>query len=224
MNRVLEIIERAKAVFRKDIEGLAANGGISQAVYVRWLSFQYHLTKGVQKHFLTVAAHPSMAGKRTLRDFLYRFGLEEEPHFDIARKDLENLGTQPLPCPLDVKLWWGFFDQIVVDRPFVRLGATCILENLGAGAGELGHQMLDAAEFLNESNTRFFEIHFHEELPHGDQIIEALESVRLSESEIDDLVEGAKIGTTMYLRMSRWAMGHDVLTNQFAIQEELTPA
>ncbi len=224
MDPVLKVIEQAKATFRSDIERVASSGGITRRIYVRWLSFQYHLTKGVQKHFLAVAAHPSLAGKRSLRDFLYRFALEEEPHYEIARKDLEYMGTEPLACPLDVKLWWTFFDRIVVERPFVRLGATCILENLGAGAGALGHRMLDEADFLNKSNTRFFDIHFHEELPHGDQIIEALTAGKLSDAEVVDLVEGANVGSTMYLRMSRWAMGFDVLTNDFAIDREIIVA
>ena len=221
MESVVKVVELAKEVFRRDIYQIVAGEGITPSVYQRWLSFQYHLTKGVQQHFLAVAAHPSLAGRRSLRDFLYGFGLEEEPHFDIARKDLENLGTSPLPCPLDVSLWWAFFDQVVKDRPFVRLGATCVLENLGAGAGELGHQLLDDAEFLNPSNTRFFEIHFHEELPHGEQIYEALSSVTLTDEELSDLTEGAKIGATMYLRMSRWAMGFDTLTNQFPIHDDV---
>ena len=169
MQRVINIVEAAKDTFRGDLEQLADRGGMTEEVYIRYLSFQYHLTKRVQNHFLRAAAAPTLAGRRSLRDFLYRFALEEEPHFDIARHDLENMGAQPLPCPLDVKLWWAYFDGIVDDRPFVRLGATCVLENLGAGAGDLGHQLLDNAPFLNKSNTRFLEIHFHEELPHGDQ-------------------------------------------------------
>lgn len=212
MQRVLNEVENAKNVFRSDLEELARNGGMTEEVYVRYLSFQYHLTKGVQRHFLTIASHPSLSGRRSLRDFLYRFGLEEEPHFDIARKDLENMGHEPLACPLDVKLWWAYFDKVIMERPFVRLGATCVLENLGAGAGNLGHELLDNAAFLNEKNTRFLQIHFHEELPHGDQIIEALEAVQIQPFEIDDLVEGAKTGATLYLRMARWAMNMEELT------------
>jgi hypothetical protein len=213
MIKLRAVVEQAKAVFHKDLIRLSECTGMTESVYIRYLSFQYHLTKGVQKHFLTVAAHPSFAGKRKLRDFLYKFALEEEPHFDIARHDLENLGVEPLPCILDVKLWWAYFDQVVQTRPFVRLGATCVLENLGAGAGSLGHELLNNAPFLNKSNTRFFEIHFHETLPHGDQIYAALESVRLSDDELEDLVDGARTGAVLYLRMARWAMGFQDLSN-----------
>lgn len=215
MIRVLNEVERAKSIFHAELGRLAATGGMTRPVYVRYLSFQHHLTKGVQRHFLAIAAHPTLAGRRKLRDFLYRFALEEEPHYDVARHDLEALGTAPLPCPLDVKLWWAYFDGVVQTRPFVRLGATCVLENLGAGAGDLGHRLLDEATFLNERNTRFMTIHFHEELPHGDQIIAALRSVPLSDAEVDQLVEGARTGAVLYLRMARWAMGFPELTNVF---------
>jgi len=207
MERVLSVVERAKEIFHADLLWLSGHGGMTRPIYIRYLSFQHHLTKGVQRHFLAIAAHPSLAGRRKFRDFLYRFALEEEPHFDIARHDLESMGESPLSCPLDVKLWWSYFDNIVPSRPFVRLGATCVLENLGAGAGTLGHQLLNEAPFLNESNTRFLQIHFHEELPHGDQILAALNAASPTEEETMDLVEGAKTGAVLYLRMARWAMG-----------------
>ncbi len=184
-------------------------------MYVRYLSFQYHLTKGVQRHFMKVAGHPRLSGKNRLREFLFKFALEEEPHYRVAEVDLDRMGEKPLPCPVDVSLWWAYFDQIVEHRPFVRLGATCVLENLGAGAGTLGHRLLDEAPFLNKSNTRFLTIHFHELLPHGDQIISALASAPLEPLDVEELVEGANIGSILYLRMVGWAMMTDPLTSRF---------
>jgi hypothetical protein len=214
VENVLKIVEIAKQVFRARLQSINNQGGITENMYVRYLSFQYHLTKGVQRHFLTVAAHPSLSGKHKLREFLFKFGLEEEPHYKVAETDLRRMNREPLPCPLDVSLWWAYFDQIVKERPFVRLGATCVLENLGSGAGALGHQLLQEAPFLNPSNTRFLEIHFHEALPHGDQIINALNSVFLDEGNLRDLEEGANIGSIMYLRMADWALFTDDLTTQ----------
>lgn len=211
---VLEVVEKAKAVFRLKLQYLKDHGGFQREQYVRYLSFQYHLTKGVQRHFLKVAAHPRLARKNTLREFLFKFGLEEEPHYKVAEVDLQRLGEQPLPCPMDVSMWWAYFDQIVEHRPFVRLGATCVLENLGAGAGALGHDLLDNAPFLNKSNTRFITIHFHELLPHGDQIIAALDRVPLDAQDIAELVEGANVGSILYLRLAMWALGQDELTCQ----------
>ncbi len=223
MDQVIAIVEQAKEYFHADLLKLSLAGGMTRPVYVRYLSFQYHLTKGVQRHFLAIAAHPSLSGRRQFRNFLYGFALEEEPHFDIARHDLESMGETPLPCPLDVRLWWHYFDTVVVTRPFVRLGATCVLENLGAGAGPLGHRLLDEAQFLNERNTRFLQIHFHEELPHGDQILAALNAANVTAQEETDLVEGARTGAIMYLRMVRWALGCADVTNAFSIHTEPLP-
>lgn len=212
MQEVLEIVEKAKTIFAAQLAGLSTRGGLTREMYVRYLSFQYHLTKGVQRHFLKVAGHPRLSGKNLLREFLFKFGLEEEPHYRVAEVDLDRMGEKPLPCPLDVSLWWAYFDQIVEHRPFVRLGATCVLENLGAGAGALGHRLLDEAPFLTKSNTRFLTIHFHELLPHGDQIIGALTSAPLEPMDLEELVEGANIGAILYLRMAAWATQTDPLT------------
>jgi hypothetical protein len=212
---VLEIVERAQAVFRSKLQCIQDQGGLTREQYVRYLSFQYHLTKGVQRHFLKVAGHPRLARKNLLRDFLFKFGLEEEPHYKVAEVDLQRMGETPLPCPLDVSLWWAYFDQIVEARPFVRLGATCVLENLGGGAAALGHHLLDSAPFLNKSNTRFITIHFHEILPHGDQIVSALESAPLDAGDLHELIEGANIGSIIYLRLTMWALGQDELTSKY---------
>jgi hypothetical protein len=214
MQEVLAIVEKAKGVFASQLQELACRGGLTRERYIRYLSFQYHLTKGVQRHFLKVAGHPRLSGKAGLRNFLFKFGLEEEAHYKVAEIDLDRMGEKPLPCPLDVSLWWAYFDQIVEHRPFVRLGATCVLENLGAGAGALGHRLLDEAPFLNKGNTRFLTIHFHELLPHGDQIISALTSAPLEPLDLEELVEGANIGSILYLRMAAWAIQSDPLTCQ----------
>jgi hypothetical protein len=214
ITEVLEIVEKAKSVFAAQLQELAGKGGLSREMYIRYLSFQYHLTKGVQRHFFKVAGHPRLSGKAGLRNFLFKFGLEEEAHYKVAEIDLDRMGEKPLPCPIDVSLWWAYFDQIVEQRPFVRLGATCVLENLGAGAGALGHRLLDEAPFLNKANTRFLTIHFHELLPHGDQIIGALTSAPLEPLDIEELVEGANIGSIIYLRMAAWATMTDPLTCQ----------
>lgn len=215
IDSVLAVVESAKEVFSSDLHGLSDTGGLTVEMYHRYLSFQYHLTKGVQRAFMKCAGHPALSGKNRLREFLFKFALEEEPHYRVAEIDLERMGLEPTAMPLDVALWWAYFDQVVEERPFVRIGATCVLENLGAGAGAMGHALLDSAPYLNKSNTRFLEIHFHEILPHGDQIIGALESAPLQQADIDDLVEGAHTGAIIYLRLARWAMGKDELTTRF---------
>ena len=201
---ILSIVSQSQAQFRRKLEKLAASGGLTLEQYVRYLSMQFHLTKDVQRHFFRAASHPSLATTK-LRDFLLAFGVEEELHYRIAQKDLENLGAELQPAPLDVQLWWAYFDSIIDSRPFVRLGATCILENLGFGSVDLAKRLLQAP-FISDRTSRFMQIHLHEQLPHGEQILEALAASHLSPGNLSDLAEGAASGAILYLRMVDWAL------------------
>ena len=212
---VIDVVTRARTVLHQDIENMSASGGFTREIYHRYISFQYHLTKGVQRSILKCVGHPDLSGKKQLRKFLFSFALEEEPHFKVAESDLRNMGLTPMKMPLDVALWWTYFDRIVEEKPFVRLGTTCVLENLGAGAGPLVRPLFEKAGFLNRKNTRFLEIHLHEILPHGDQIFDALRSVSLDQTNLEHLIEGANTGSIMYLRLAKWAMGTDELTSRF---------
>ncbi len=209
ISKVLIIVEKAKSEFRDLLSKTQMTGGMTKEMYIRYLSFQFHLTKGVQRHFLKIAAHAELSRNRKLREFLFKFALEEEPHYRVAEVDLERMNETPLPCTLDVSLWWAYFDRIVEERPFVRLGAACVLENLGAGAGELGHRLLDECPFLTKANTRFLTIHFHELLPHGVEIVDAIRQAKLGDAAYADLCEGANIGAIMYLRLASWALKRD---------------
>jgi hypothetical protein len=223
MDTVLTVVSKAQEIFRHKLEEVETSGGLSLEHYVRYLSMQFHLTKDVQRHFFIAASHPSLATKGKLRDFLVAFGLEEEMHYRIAHKDLEHLNQPLLAVPLDVKLWWAYFDSIIYSRPFVRLGATCVLENLGSGGSAVVKRLLNNAPFINDRTSRFLQIHLHEELPHGDWIISVLQSIELDAANLADLKEGAEMGATLYLRMVDWAFGSDRLTNSFA-SPQLLPA
>lgn len=215
-----QVLDRAASIFRGKLERILARGGLSRDEYVRYLTMQYWLTMGVQKHFLMAASHPCMEGRRRFREFLYNFALEEEPHFRLAHRDLEAMGEQPLSRPLDVALWWAYYDQVILQRPFVRLGATFILENLGSGIGGLAKELLVGparSSFLNQGNTRFLILHLHEVLPHGDQILGALAKLALTDAEAADLVEGSKIGSILYLRLASWALRDDPLLEAFPL-------
>jgi hypothetical protein len=204
LSPIAEIVSQAQGQFRQRLQQIEAVGGLRLEHYVRYLSMQFHLTKDVQRHFLRVASHSSLAPKPKLREFLVNFGFEEELHYRIAEKDLENLGQSLLPAPLDVKLWWAYFDSVIDARPFVRLGATCILENLGSGSSDVAKRLMQTAPFITDRTARFMQIHLHEELPHGDQILAALEAANLDAAQLSDLAEGATVGATLYLRMVDW--------------------
>lgn len=184
----------------------AAAAGLQRDQYARYLSFQHHLTNGVQRHFFAIAAHPSLADRRPLREFLFRFGLEEEPHYRVAAADLRALGAELLPPPIEVELWWSYFDRIVPTRPFLRLGATAVLENLGPGTANESQQLLRGAPFLTPATTRFLVIHRHEVLPHGDEVMAAIAAADPDAAELADLVHGAAVGAKLYLGMMEWAL------------------
>lgn len=185
---------------------LAADAGFAAGHYVRYLSFQHHLTRGVQRHFFTIAGHASLADRRPLREFLVHFAMEEEPHYRVAEADLRAMGRTPLAPPIEVELWWAYFDRTVQERPFTRLGATAVLENLGPGTAAESARLMAGATFLRPENTRFLVIHRHEVLPHGDQILSALAAARPGPTELADLLHGAEVGARLYLGMMQWAM------------------
>ena len=180
--------------------------GTTRAQYVRYLSMQYHLTKDVQRYFFGIAANHALKKHRKLRKFLVDFALEEESHFVLAARDIEALGERLLPEPLDVALWHAYFQRHLHDRPFLRLGAAVVLENIAGGSAAPLTKQAMSAPFLNRENTRFLVLHQHETVPHGAQVLDIVSSATLDESEKSDLDAGARAGAIMYLRMARWAV------------------
>ncbi len=201
----LEKIKEAQDLFRQKLITMHADGGLTKERYIRFLSMQYHLTKGVQKHFMAIAANSLTGKKRGLRKWLINFAQEEEFHFEIAKADLRELGSEPLGIPFDTQLWWNYFDKVIESRPFIRLGATCVLENIADGSSEILDQMIAQSGYLNPKNLRFLIIHRHgPNLAHGDQILQALSEADLSEQEQADVLDGIDKATTFYMRFAHW--------------------
>ena len=199
-------IESAQALFAQVLEGALRSGPVSVEQYCRYLSMQYHLTKDVQTYFFAIAANSALAKRRKLRRFLCEFANEEELHYLVAANDLLAFGRRPLPEPLDVTLWHSYFRSIVAARPFVRLGAAAILENLSAGVAREPARRALSAPFMTRNNTKFLVLHQHETNPHGEQILAALEHETFSSAELQDLMLGARQATVLYMRMAKWAV------------------
>lgn len=207
MKKIMALVDTAKSELRTRLLSVAKNGGLTKEQYVRFLRAQYHLNLGVQKTFFAIAASPQLSKKRNLRKWLLEFGQEEEPHFELAKADLKELGEEPGPCPLDVKLWWLYFDSLIQERPLVRLGGTCVLENIGEGSADILESLISSSSFLNPKNLRYVIVHKHgPNLDHGNQIYAALESADLSEEQIADITEGTQTATTLYLRIFDWIL------------------
>jgi len=173
---------------------------------------QYHLTRGVQIYFMRAAAHRDLVRKKALRRFLFAFANEEEQHYLVAANDLSRMGLNLLAEPFDVTLWHAWFRAIIDERPFLRLGAACVLENLSGGHAREEVRLALRAPFLDEANTKFLVLHQHEKLPHGDQIVAAVRVAGLNEFQTRDLVAGARQGKILYLRMAEWALFPDSLS------------
>lgn len=212
MKQIHELVQIAQTKFKNKLTEMHKDGGLTKERYTRFLTMQYHLTKGVQKHFMAIAANSKTARKKGLRKFLVNFAQEEEFHYEIAKADLKELGQEPGPMPFDTQVWWLYFGSLIETRPFVRLGATCILENIADGSSEILDQMIKESDFLNPKNLRFLIIHRHgPNLAHGDQILEALEQAELTEEELADVIHGAEVGTMLYMRFAHWiATGHNL--------------
>lgn len=206
MHRLKACITQSQDKFASLLEGYLLHCETTVDQYIRYLSFQYHLTKDVQRYFMTIAAHADLARRRKLRNFLVQFANEEELHYLVAANDIDKLGLKPMPMPFDVELWHSYFRGIVATRPFVRLGAATILENISSGSAKPWVKRALTGPFLTKDNTKFLVLHQHETLPHGDQLLEAITQGQLEERHFDDLVEGAKKGCILYIRMAEWAL------------------
>jgi hypothetical protein len=199
-------IDNSRSLFRALLKRHVSSDGASMEQYKRYLTMQFHLTREVQTYFIAAAGHRDLARRRHLRKFLIEFANEEELHYLVAANDLAALGLEVGPMPFDVVLWHSYFKSIVSQRPFVRLGAACILENISGGEAREETNRALKAPFLNRANSKFLVLHQHETLPHGDQILDALDRADLSEAHLSDLAFGASAGTVIYLRMAEWAL------------------
>jgi hypothetical protein len=57
-------------------------------------------------------------------------------------------------------------------------------------------------------------IHQHgDAIPHGDEILEALTSAKLDEGHLQDLEEGCRISSLLFLRMIDWCLTGDEFVN-----------
>lgn len=207
MKEIKDSVKKAQEEFRSLIEGSEiANKGLEKDQYIRYLQMQYHLVRDVQKQFFEIAGHHDIFDKRKFSEFLIEFGTVEGPHFKMAARDLKALDADLGTAPLDVKLWWSYFEKLIKEKPLFRLGGTCVLENVGSAVGDLIDAALAKSPFLDQKNTTFLILHKHEVLNHGDEIIEAIENAQLSESELGDIKIGIEESKVLFFRMFHWVL------------------
>jgi hypothetical protein len=212
LSSLSELIASARARYTKLLATSFESRELTKDQYHRYLSMQYHLTKGVQWYFYTAAAHESLRRRRKLRRFLVEFANEEELHYLVAANDLHTMGLPVLAEPFDVELWHAYMTREVQARPFIRLGAAAVLENLASPDNHALLKRILSAPFLNRDNTKFLTLHMHESVPHGQEIMDTLGAEALEASHVADLEEGARKGTVLYLRMAEWALDTEALS------------
>lgn len=197
MAKLSEKVEQANLLFAEKLKTNFPNG-LQKEQYIRYLQMQYHLTKGVQETFLALAAHSDARAYKKLRPFLINFAYEEEMHFKLAEKDLKNLGAKTGEIPFLVEVWWAYQRQAIATKPLERLGATAILENVGNFAAPIIKELMNSASFITKKNTTFTQVHMHEALPHGDQILDALANENFGPLHQKQLLEGTERATWLY--------------------------
>ncbi len=206
MQRLHKVVTEAQGRFAVLLKTFLKTRVADRVTYQRYLSMQYHLSKGIQRDFMLAAAHSDLNKRRTLRAFLVDFANERELHYLVAANDLHMLGLDLLPEPLDATLWHAYFDKVVSDRPFIRLGAACTVENISSGEAQPLAKAVLSAKFLNRDNTKFLALHDGEEEAYGAQALAVMEATNLREHHISDLVLGAKQGAVFYLRLMEWVL------------------
>ncbi|KPM47891.1 iron-containing redox enzyme family protein [Jiulongibacter sediminis] len=198
MDQLALRVENANLFFAEKLKKNFSETGLKPEQYIRYLQMQYHLTKGVQDTFMAIASHSETRAYKKLRKFLINFAFEEEMHYKLAEKDLKNTGAGTGDIPFPVELWWAYQRQAVIEKPMERLGATAVLENVGNFAAPIIKDLLGSADFIHKRNTTFTQVHMHEELPHGDQILDALGAENFSEVHQAQLLSGAEKATWLY--------------------------
>jgi len=197
MTELSALVDKANILFADKLRH-NFNDGLQKEQYIRYLQMQYHLTNGVQETFLALASHAESRVYKKLRPFLINFAYEEEMHYKLAEKDLKNLDAQPGEMPFLVEVWWAYQKQAIIKKPMERLGATAVLENVGNYAAPIIKELMGGASFINKKNTTFTQVHMHEALPHGDQILDALDAESFSEKHQKQLLDGAQKATWLY--------------------------
>ena len=210
LSQLLAAVEKANSFYAENMEKVSEKG-LQKDQYMRFLRMQYHLTKGVQNTFLGIASHSETRPYKKLRKFLVNFAYEEEMHYKLAEKDLQRLGGTPEATPFPVELWWQYQKYVVQHKPLERLGATAVLENIGNYAAPIIKKMFAEANYINSQNTSFATVHMHEELPHGDQILDALSAENFSQNHLSQLNEGARRATWLYASVIyQWIMNGEL--------------
>ena len=177
----------------------------SREFYVKFLSLHFHMINGSARHLMLIASHKDLTHRARLRGFLIDFALQHEKDHLLAESDLRQLGNKILPATLDIKLWWSYFNNIVEQRPFIRLGAAFTFEQAICQMTPMLEKIQDQCNFITPRSSQYLSLLVSPQyIERSQKLWEALQTSHLNVSQISDMQLGASECGTLYERMSQW--------------------
>ncbi|BBO31681.1 hypothetical protein [Lacipirellula parvula] len=198
MDRIDVEIELALETLRTELADAASRhtGGDFLA---RMLSLRVAMSRAMRRRYRALATQFDLAGQGGVCRLLEQWGDSAELHEREAECELWAADAEPLPAPLDARLWNAYFDEISVARSCEALGAAAAWESLSGAAVALGRQQLAASRFATSPRRA--------EDARGAELLTAIRSEAWDAEQLAELAEGAVAGRVMALRMTRWALG-----------------
>lgn len=201
MERVFLEWERLVAAMRLEAGGVALGGAERRDLQVSMLSLRVALANGSRRRYAALASTLDLIGHPGLHDLALRWGTDDEFHERTSEALLWQLGAEPIETPLDAKLWDAYLDAIVVEQPWVTLGAMAAWEGLSAAAIELARTAAASGRILS--------INPSDQSSRVADLSAALRVEPLDQEAWRQLAEGASAAGVMGLRMVRWALGRE---------------
>lgn len=198
MDRIGVEIELALETLRTELAD-AASRHAGGDFLVRMLSLRVAMSETTRRRYRALATQFDLAGQGVICNLLDQWSASTELHEREAECELWATEAEPLPAPLDARLWDAYFDQLAVERPCEALGAAAAWESLSGAAVALGRQQLAASRFATSPRRA--------EEARGAELLTAIRSEDWDAEQIAELSAGASVGRVMSLRLMRWALG-----------------
>jgi len=198
MDRIDVEIESALATLRGELPE-ASKRPAGRDFLVRTLSLRVAMSGAMRRRYRALATQFDLLGQGSVRCLLEQWSASAELHEREAECELWATDAEPLPAPLDARLWDAYFDEISVVRPCEALGAAAAWESLSGAAVALGRQQLAASRFATSPRRA--------EEARGAELLTAIRSEDWDAEQIAELSAGASVGRVMSLRLMRWALG-----------------
>jgi hypothetical protein len=204
MEQLVVELERLADSLRIEGPAVLVRPRASRELLVRTWSLRWSLAQGARRRWLALAAQFDFAGYGELCELISLWAVDDECCERVAEAALWELGADALAAPLDAKVWDAYLDAIVIEKPWLTLGAMGAWEELSVAAIELGGRSgglkLLAAVQDDAGTSR------------GSELAETLRGAALEPEETEELLEGISVAGVMGLRMMRWALGREEAT------------